>query len=122
MNPGDELTRSIANGEEALRNRAVRAAGELGRKDLISLLHEKLQADEASCQFWAAWSSVLLGDRGKGLELVKRFAMHNSPFRTRALQVALRVMDTTDARALRSLAWTEPGIARLRVSGLSSLG
>jgi len=98
QNPGPELVDALNDENTFLKARAIRAAGELGRIDLLSMLKNQLAAEDKDCQFRAGWSAVLLGDRGETLEFLKTLATSESPFRESALNLTLRVMDNTSAQ------------------------
>jgi len=98
VHPKDALGTAIGDEEEALQSRALRAVGELGRTDLAGRLQATFQAEDASCRFWAAWASVLTGNRTDALELLRFFGTVESAFRIRAMQVALRVMTPASSR------------------------
>jgi uncharacterized protein (TIGR02270 family) len=105
VDPGTFLGAAIQAVDPGLRVVALRAAGELKRSDLLPELLKQLDSDDKHCRFWAAWSSVLLGERRAPLEVLKGAAMSDSPLGGRAQQVLLRVMDTAQAHQwLRSLA------------------
>jgi uncharacterized protein (TIGR02270 family) len=98
VDPKAALQAAIIDDDPLLQARALRAVGELGRKDLLPVLRQQLRVKDDTCRFWAAWSAVLLGDRGNGLELLKLAVAPESAFRESALQLALRVMDGASAR------------------------
>jgi len=98
QDPGSILVDALNDEDTFLKARAIRAVGELGRIDLLSMLKNQLAAEDKDCQFWAAWSTVLLGDRDEALEFLKTLATSESPFRERALNLTLRVMDNTSAQ------------------------
>lgn len=102
---GEYLTEAVTDPDPALRARALRAAGELGRTDLLPVILRQLQTNDPTSAFWAAWSSVALGDRADGLAALKSFGASASPHAERALQLALRTMSTADSqRWLKGLA------------------
>ena len=49
------------------RARALRAAGELGHAELLPACVAALDEDDPEIAFWAAWSAVLLGNRGRAV-------------------------------------------------------
>ena len=98
VDPKDALRQAIGDEDEALQSRALRAVGELGRRDLAGRLQATFQAKEDSCRFWAAWASVLTGNRMGALELLSFFGTVESVFQHRAMQVALRAMTPASAR------------------------
>jgi uncharacterized protein (TIGR02270 family) len=99
VDPGPALEQAIADPEPALRARALKAAGELGRADLLEPLRARLGDDEdTSCRFWAAWSAVLAGDRGRAVVALQRTGMVASPWQLRAIGLAPRVLAADAAR------------------------
>jgi uncharacterized protein (TIGR02270 family) len=97
--PGPALINAMRSGHTALRARALRAAGELKRRDALPVLQEYFVDGAAAPRFWAAWSAVLLGS-GKALDRLKELASFDpsSDFARRAIQLTLRVLDLRIAR------------------------
>jgi uncharacterized protein (TIGR02270 family) len=103
--PGLILATCMEDPDPRVRARAMRAAGELGKRELVSRFAEALREDDPMCQFWAAWTAVLLGDRNKGHEALLSAGLGSSPQRMRAFQLALMSMSTGEAHdILRQLA------------------
>ncbi len=81
-----------------------------------------VHAEEADCQFWAAWAAVLLGDRRDALETLARFAAVPNSFRDRALPLALQAMSiATGHGVLRSIA-QDPAQIRTVIRGSGWVG
>ncbi|WP_031432426.1 TIGR02270 family protein [Methylomarinum vadi] len=93
VDPGKFLEQAIEDEDLALKSCALRTAGEIGRVDLKPQLLALLDHADQAVSFWAAWSSVLLGDRGAALTILRRDIESNSRFCDRAMQAALPVMD-----------------------------
>ncbi|MBK5914538.1 hypothetical protein CCR84_09455 [Rhodocyclus purpureus] len=89
VDPGPLLSRAIADPDVALRARALRCAGEVGRLDLLPDLALALKDEDAECRFRAAQSAVLLGDRSDALAMLGRIASQPGPFRIQAQALAL---------------------------------
>ncbi|WP_404361257.1 TIGR02270 family protein [Methylotuvimicrobium sp. KM1] len=105
--PGQILANIIADDAAPvpLQTCALRTAGQLKRRDLIDPIKGHQQADDETVKLWAAWSSVLLGDRKRAIETLKSVACNKSPLGQRAFDLLLRAMSPTDAHLwLRSLA------------------
>lgn len=102
IDPGKMLTESLESDDARLRARARRAAGELGRRDLLPSLRAGLKDDDATARFWAAWSTGLLGDRGVA-DLMREFVTPDFARQITALDMALRLMDVKSANAWREL-------------------
>jgi uncharacterized protein (TIGR02270 family) len=99
VEPGKARDMALDDASGALRARALRASGELGRRDLLPACEKFLDADDVDCRFWAASSAVLLGARGIALESLK--AIGDSPGRHhwRAFRLALQAMESEMASA-----------------------
>ena len=77
--------------------RSLRLIGELRRQDLMPYLDAALKAEDESVQFWAIWSSILLGNH----QLVKQmepFVFNSGPYQELALNIAFRVLPVEQAR------------------------
>jgi uncharacterized protein (TIGR02270 family) len=115
VDPGPALDAALGDADTALRKTALRAAGELGRLDLLPpCLAALLDADTAAA---AARSAVLLGDREAASDaLLARAAIDEE-----ALMLSLFTSDTQTARALvqRLVAGSAPPRTVIRAAGWS---
>jgi len=112
----------LLDDEPLVRRRALRLVGELGRVDLRDQLRPALIAEDDGCRFWAAWSEGLLGDRFAPVPVLQAFAVGEGPFKWRALDLVVRLMDHQSAIAwLRQLA-QDSAHARIVVVGAGVLG
>lgn len=100
VDPGIVGARRLEDPDPAVRARSLRAAGELGKHDLVSTIAAAVGDADPACQFWAAWSAVLLGDRGTALEYLQALAMTDGLLQPRAFQLALQAISSVQARAL----------------------
>ena len=115
------LAIAIDDPDPVFQARALRAVGELKRRDLLPVLQQKFKSDDPSCQFWAAWSVVLLRDKA-ALEILKTFATADSAFLEPALQLMLRVMDVPSATKWLSDFTQSPEVLRHAVIGAGIIG
>jgi len=83
----------IDDPDSCVRARALRAAGELGRRELVSRFAETLGDDDPMCQFWAAWGGRSAGDRNRAHDSLLDAGLGEHPERLRAFQLALMSMD-----------------------------
>lgn len=124
--PGPVLDALIAgalgNVPDSVRIRALRAAGELGRSDLLPHLLAAFGEVKPELRFWSAWSAVLLGDRARGLEQLAVFALKSGPRQSRAFQFALQAMDVASGHALLLDSAVLPDAQRLRIQGAGFIG
>ncbi len=98
VDPGAALGRAIDQAHAGLRWRALRAAGQLGRTDLLPACLDHLEDEAPRCRLAAAWSAVLLGDDGAGFKALRTMALR--PRGQEALQLVLLTSDTESARQL----------------------
>lgn len=121
LDPGRALDAALSDPDPALRARALRAAGQLGRRDLLAASVNLLSDEDARCRFRAAWSAVLLGERASAVEALVASIHAPGPFRDRALQLTLKLLDGAAAHALlKQLARDQKEIrALIRGSGIS---
>lgn len=111
VDPGKFLDRDIEDDNSQLRARASRAAGELGRIDLKPVLLAQATSQDSAVGFWSAWSAVLLGDRGKGLQALRQSIIEGSAFTHNAMSAAFRVLNLQEVKELlKTLAQSEPRI------------
>lgn len=96
QDPGLQLGTLITDDDPRLRSRALKAAGELGRLDLLPLVLEHINDDDEKCSFYAAWSVTLLGQTA-GIETLKALVTDLSPYGQRACELAVRKMPIGDA-------------------------
>lgn len=93
VDPQAALAEAIADPDPALRARALKAAGELGRADLLETLRAHLADEDHGCRFWAAWSAVLLSDRRQAPRTLLAIASDaGSPCQERALRLVPRLL------------------------------
>jgi uncharacterized protein (TIGR02270 family) len=94
--PGAALQTMLASGDAGLRARALKAIGELGRKNLASLVSSSLHAEDSSLRWWAAWSGGLLGD-GVAIPVLQQFGAQKGPYAVKAATMAVRRMSVDAA-------------------------
>lgn len=122
VDPGKFLDQAISDNDISLKSRAIRAAGELGRVDLKQTLLGLLNHKNNQIYFWAAWSSVLLGDRGQALNILQMQIETNSYFCLPAMQVALPVLDTQSVKSTLKILADNPDTIRLAIIGAGISG
>lgn len=95
--PGAMLGAAALDSNPAVCARAVKAAAELGRRDLTPLCVDR--SDEASpeSRFWHAWAATILG--GDSCTTLRRIALDDGPFAEPACDLAARRMSHNDVVA-----------------------
>jgi uncharacterized protein (TIGR02270 family) len=90
--PGPLLGYAIVSSDARLKARALRAAGELGRLDLLPELRAELGSADASTRFWAAWSAAIFGEPEAG-RVLWEITHQAGPYAARACATAMRRME-----------------------------
>lgn len=119
--PGAALERALGSSDAALRARASRAVGQLGRRDLLPMLRAEVQSGQDGVQAWAAWSAVLLGDRGAG-RVLWRVTEQGGPMASVACDLAVRCLAAPEAAALLEHLARSPETLPAALAGAAALG
>jgi uncharacterized protein (TIGR02270 family) len=119
--PGKFLINALSDSHAALRARALRAAGELGRKDLHSVIRNHFNDEDENGRFFAAWSVALLGD-SSALSILNNIAEKRGVHSEKACAMALRKMNLPVAHAWLRKLLQKPDHARLAVTGYGITG
>ncbi len=102
--PGKTLTRALSDEDIMLRARALRAVGELGRKDMLPALKDHFTEKDGICGFFAAWSAAMFND-ASAVAILREIAEEGYARSERACSMAIRCMNHHDALSwLRSIA------------------
>lgn len=122
VDPGAALGNALFDDDEPrIKARALRAAGELGRADLLPQITAALGSTDAEWRFHAAWSAALLGVDAAA-PVLWAFAEAGGSHAEVACAAALRRMDPKAAlRSLKSLALS-PDHERAAIAGAAALG
>jgi uncharacterized protein (TIGR02270 family) len=122
VDPGAVLNAAISSPDAPLRARALRCAGEVDRRELLPACVEHLRDEDPACAFWAAWSAVLLGDRGQALESLRSLCMSSGPHQERGLRLVLKTLSVQDAHSLLKALAPHPGNQRTLIHGAGIAG
>jgi uncharacterized protein (TIGR02270 family) len=120
--PGPPLPAAMQDADPMLRARALRAAGELGRVDLLPLAREHLTDGARACRFAAAWSVALFADDAEAVATLRDEVESGEDGAARALQLGLRRMAIAHGREWISRLAGQPGLMPQAVLGAGVLG
>lgn len=120
--PGAVLDRFLTSPEGSVRARALRAAGELGRVDLLPQVLRALTDDKRDARFWARRSAVLLGHRGQALDELASRALQPGSRQMISLELALQALDQQRCHDLLTQLSEAPDAERLRIVGAGFSG
>lgn len=122
VDPGRGFADWLADSETAVRARALRAAGEIGRDDLMSFCVRAMSDADGECRFWAAWSALLLGERHRALQCLTQAATTASPHGARAFRLTLQTLSVVAGHyVLRGIA-RDPLQLRCVIQGSGIVG
>ena len=122
VDPGLALTRAIASPDRLSRARALRAAGELGRRDLLSNCIAATREADPDCRFWGAWSAVLLGDRAYALQALMGACGKPGSHAQRALDLVMLALEPHAARTFLNRVAPDGKRSRLILRALGLVG
>ena len=103
VDPGDYLLKGISSKNTNLCSQSLRAAGKLGRQDLLSEIQKHITSKDDDVKFWSAWTAILCGDRSKPLSVMLGFAKLESSFSLQAIYLILRVYNSEKSKELLAL-------------------
>jgi len=123
VDPGQALDAALVDANEALRMRALRIAGELGRQDLLQHCIDGLRDADAGCRFQAARAAALLGGRHAAIQQLRDTAYAPGPHDVQALALLLK-LGTPEQMAPLLQEWfgDHPDGTRTLVKGLGVVG
>jgi uncharacterized protein (TIGR02270 family) len=119
--PGKTLADALLSDDAFQLKRSLKAAGELGRVDLLSHCRSRYASDEDDVRFWAAWSGALLGDP-EAIHVLAAVAVAGGPHASRAADLATRRMPLAQAHAWRDLLAGDDAHRRLVVQVAGATG
>jgi uncharacterized protein (TIGR02270 family) len=111
QHPGPALEAALRSKEPALAAQAARAAGELGRVELLPLLGWHLGTDSKEMRFWAAWAGALLGSKG-ATEVLAAIAKGGGACADRAAATCARAMESKARGVWLAQLLRDPGRTR----------
>jgi uncharacterized protein (TIGR02270 family) len=100
VDPGPSLARLLLDSQPWVRARALQAAGELGRRDLIDAARGLLRHDDPQTALLAARTALLLGDRSQALATAHAWALRPWPGQPDAVGLTMLFADPERGRHL----------------------
>ncbi len=123
LDPGAILTQTLSDDDPIVRARALKAAGELGRVDLLAHVRRWFSDDHLGSRFSALWSAGRLGDRTReifrGLQAI---AEAGGELSGQATDMLIRMLPLQEAKQWRCQLRDNPERLRLAVKGVGVLG
>src|SRR5262249_19907408 len=114
VDPGGPLDAALSANDPTLRACALRAVGELGRRDLGEAWRRASLDQGNACRFWAIWSGVHLG-QPQAIDALVALCQGSGLFSMCARQLALAVTPMSAAHELLRLIAREPDGSRLLI-------
>ncbi|WP_431261986.1 TIGR02270 family protein [Roseateles chitinivorans] len=122
LDAGERWSVSMRSTNAGERARALRLAGELGRVDGLEPVLGLIADEKSEPRYWALWSGVLLGDRGKALAALTGAALRPGTRQMDAFRLAVLALPVQEGHRLLVEAETMAGAARLRIIGAGLSG
>lgn len=119
--PGPLLSDALLDTDLLLKARALKAIGELGRKDLVSIVKRELQAEDERCRFYAAWSCALIGENSS-VSVLRDQAKGNGHHAEQSCDIALRTMNLREAHLWQAELAGQNETQRVAVIGAGVIG
>jgi uncharacterized protein (TIGR02270 family) len=95
--PGDALEKALTIDDAALRARALRAIGELGRCDLQLAARDAFRSSDEQVRSASAWTLARCGNEPLAAVALQEAVERQAPDQGRALAIVLRRMDPAEA-------------------------
>lgn len=122
LDPGFVSSQRILDPSRLVRARAVRMAGEVGCEAAIPSCVAAIRDEDPDVQFWAAWSSVLFGNRGAALDALSRAGQVDGLRQPRAFRLSLQAMGLSQTHELLSVLAQDPARQRWLIQGSGIAG
>lgn len=121
QDPGNSLHAALQSDVADVWSRALKATGELGRRDLLPLIAEGFSATDDDVRFHASWSTALLGSQSS-LPHLRNIVAAKGRHSESACAMAARLMALPEAQAwLHELSSIED-TGRLAAVGMGAAG
>lgn len=119
--PGEALVTAIKSENMLLKARALKAAGELGRIDLLPYLQYEFRNQDSLCRFWAAWSAALFKEKS-AIEILKAIDNFEPAHQETEVKSAVRLMEVTEAHDWLNRLKQNPAHLRFAIIASGALG
>lgn len=119
--PKDYLTQGVKSDDHKLCCQSLKAAGVLGRADLLGDIYKLLANDDPEIQFWASWAAVLCGNREEALQALIALVKGEYTHTDKAISLLLRTLKGSHAKSFLALL-KEQSKLREVIQGIGILG
>jgi uncharacterized protein (TIGR02270 family) len=120
IDPGRHLEDAINDSNESISAAGLRAAGELGRIDLLATVFGKYGSPSSHISSWAVWAGALLGDEVARCQLPRLLSEANTPPIVRSL--AGQILNIHTAVTLIQELAADAATARLAAIAIGQAG
>jgi uncharacterized protein (TIGR02270 family) len=123
QDPGQQLLRLLKDSDPRVRARALKAAAELGRRELLPSAMQALRDEDDDCRFYAAWTAIRFAPRGTpAAQSLMEFVDKPGPRQREAVSMAVRGLDVTAAKSWLNKLGGDGKHLRLATIGAGALG
>jgi uncharacterized protein (TIGR02270 family) len=117
VDPGLVSGEWLADADASVRARALRLVGEVGCAENAPACAAALNDSDPECRFWAAWSSVVIGNRGAALDALTDAGFTPGPHRREAFRLSLQALNQNEAHRILTPLAQDPSHKRWLIDG-----
>ncbi|WP_373499038.1 TIGR02270 family protein [Desulfococcus sp.] len=117
----DALTAAAHDDNPLLRARALKAIGEMGKREFQAVVKNHLADEDETCRFWAAWSAAVFSD-SSAAGVLRAIAEAGGPYTEAACRTVMNLMHHRDDREWLASLQHHPEKQRIAVIGAGALG
>lgn len=123
IDPGAALTQTLSDTDYGVRARALKAAGALGKVDLLTHVRRATAEEDVRVHFHALWAAARLGDRTPDLlRKLQAVAESGEELAEGAYALVVRCLPIEEAKHWRRQIRDNPQLLRLAVKGIGMIG
>jgi uncharacterized protein (TIGR02270 family) len=122
VDPGAVVDIALSDEDVALRIRALRLIGQLGSGDRVSACLSAIHEKDADCEFEAARSAALLGNRSASINALDGIASAPGLLRSKSLEFLLKLQTSAEVRACLARLARDSASIRLLIQGIGTAG
>jgi uncharacterized protein (TIGR02270 family) len=122
VDPGLVSGRWLSNANASVRACALRLVGEIGCDQAAPAADAALDDADPECAFWAAWSSVMLGNRGAALDALAAGGLADGSRRREAFRLSLQALSPVKGHRLLKRLAHDPAHRRWLIQGSGLAG
>jgi uncharacterized protein (TIGR02270 family) len=122
VDPATHLVRWLCSIDSDIRNEALKAAGELGRIDVLGTCMDAINDEDQKCRESASISAVLLGEHRRAVRALLEEPVRDGLHLHNAFRIALQTLPISDGHAVLREYGQDATSSRLLIEGSGVIG